>query len=138
MTDEEFNRIQQHPSIGGNAIMNVESKISLESFLTLGREIAYSHHEKWDGSGYPEGLKGEEIPLSARIVSLADVYDALTSERPYKKAFSYKKALSIIMDNRGSHFDPLIVDAFIQKEVEFNEIRRNFQETRANIVRTKT
>ena len=83
----------------------------------------YSHHEKWDGSGYPEGLRGKDIPLSARIVAVADVYDALTSKRPYKKAFSHEKAVSIITEGRGSHFDPELTDTFLEINREFNEIR---------------
>ena len=125
---DEFKSIQRHPGIGGDAIMNVESKINIQSFLTLGREIAYCHHEKWDGSGYPRALQGEAIPLSARIVALADVYDALTSERPYKKAFPHKKALGIIADSRASHFDPVIVDVFLAMEAEFDRIRLSYKE----------
>ena len=127
LSDDEFKIIKRHPELGGNAIQNVESKINIKSFLNLGREIAYSHHEKWDGSGYPQGLKGTEIPLSARIVSLADVYDALTSERPYKKAFTHEKALEIIRKDRGTHFDPDIADAFFSRSDEINNIRISYQ-----------
>jgi HD-GYP domain-containing protein (c-di-GMP phosphodiesterase class II) len=96
----------------------------------LGKEIAYYHHEKWDGSGYQNGIRGEEIPLSARIVALADVYDALTSERLYKKAFSHKKAKQIIIEAKGKTFDPDVVDAFIVHAATFNKIRteRNTEE----------
>jgi HD-GYP domain-containing protein (c-di-GMP phosphodiesterase class II) len=125
---DEFRSIQRHPGIGGDAIMNVESKINIQSFLTLGREIAYCHHEKWDGTGYPKALKGEAIPLSARIVAIADVYDALTSERPYKEAFPHNKALGIIADGRASHFDPVLVDIFLEVEAEFDRIRLSYQE----------
>jgi HD-GYP domain-containing protein (c-di-GMP phosphodiesterase class II) len=125
---EEFKSIQRHPGIGGDAIMNVESKINIQSFLTLGREIAYCHHEKWDGTGYPKALRGEAIPLSARIVALADVYDALTSARPYKEAFTHRKALEIISEGRATHFDPLVVDVFLNAEAEFNRIRLSYQE----------
>ncbi len=125
LTPEEFKIIQRHTLIGGDALQNVESKMHIQSFLTLGKEIAYHHHEKWDGSGYPKKLKGKDIPLSARIVALADVYDALTSERPYKKRFSHDKAKAIIIEGRGSHFDPVIVDTFLNIETIFDEIRRN-------------
>ncbi len=126
LTDEEFNQIKRHTSIGGEAIANVEAKINIKSFLTLGREIAYSHHEKWDGSGYPRGIRGKDIPLSARITALADVYDALRSERPYKDAFSHEKTKEIILEGKGSHFDPDIVDAFISGEEDFLRIQRDF------------
>ena len=86
----------------------------VDPFFTLGREIALYHHERWDGKGYPKGLKGEEIPLSARIVSIADVYDALTSDRPYKKAFTHERAIEIILEWNNTHFDPDIVDAFLK------------------------
>ena len=89
----------------------------------MGRQIAYNHHEKWDGSGYPAGLKGEDIPLSARIVALADVYDALTTERFYKRAYTHDKSRQIIISLKGSHFDPRIVEVFEQLADEFNRIR---------------
>ena len=87
------------------------------------KSIALSHHEKWDGSGYPAGLKGENIPLAARIVALADVYDALTTERFYKRAYSHEKARQIIIDLKSTHFDPQIVEIFLQLEEDFNRIR---------------
>ncbi len=126
LTPEEFDTIKLHCVIGGDAILNVESQIKIQSFLSLGREIAYCHHEKWNGSGYPKGLKNEKIPLSARIIALADVYDALTSERPYKKALSHEEAKSIIFEGDGQHFDPKVVQAFIARENEFNGIRRSY------------
>ena len=110
--------------MGGDALKAADSRMEGRSFLTLGMEIAYYHHEKWDGSGYPKGLKGEEIPLSARIVALADVYDALTSNRPYKKAFPHEKAREIIVNDRGKHFDPDVVDAFLAHEADFRTIRK--------------
>jgi HD-GYP domain-containing protein (c-di-GMP phosphodiesterase class II) len=90
----------------------------------MGKEIAYNHHEKWDGSGYPRGLKGEAIPLSARIIAVADVYDALTTKRFYKKAYSHEKAKAMIIRLKGKHFDPEIVEAFIAIEAEFNRVRK--------------
>lgn len=126
LSAEEFEVIKKHPVIGGDAIKNIEARINVQSFLTLGREIAYYHHEKWDGTGYPYGLKDNEIPLSARIVALADVYDALTSERPYKKAFSHEKAKQIILEGKGSHFDPVIVEAFENSLKEFKSIQASF------------
>ncbi|MBU3918127.1 HD domain-containing protein, partial [bacterium] len=128
LDSDEFETMKHHATIGGDAIMSVEAKINVQSFLTLGRDIAYNHHEKWDGSGYPKGLKSEDIPLSARIVALADVYDALTSERPYKKAFTHQKATDIILDSKGTHFDPDIVEAFKATENEFDNVRRRLQD----------
>jgi PAS domain S-box-containing protein len=123
LTPEEFETIKQHPVIGGDALRAAESKIKGRSFLTLGREIAYYHHEKWDGGGYPRGLSGSQIPLSARLVALSDVYDALTSERIYKKAFSHTKARDIILRGQGTQFDPDIVQAFVNREYDFNRVR---------------
>lgn len=114
LTDEEFAIIKQHPVMGGDVIVEIENHIQGRSFYTLAREIALYHHEKWDGSGYPEGLAGEAIPLSARITALADVYDALTSERPYKNAIAHDKAVEIIREGRGTQFDPDVVDAFVR------------------------
>jgi response regulator RpfG family c-di-GMP phosphodiesterase len=128
LTAEEFDVMKTHSSIGGDAIRSVEKEIHVRSFLTLGREIAYYHHEKWNGKGYPNGLREEEIPLSARITALADVYDALTSVRPYKKAFSHEKAMRIILEDSGTHFDPDIVQAFVSQEKMFNKIREYLQD----------
>ncbi len=124
LTGEEFEVIRRHTVFGGEAIAAIQQRIEGRSFLNIGREIAYHHHEHWDGSGYPRGLKGEEIPLSARIVALADVYDALTSRRFYKDAFSHEKARRIIVSLRGKHFDPDVVDAFLRLEERFDRIRR--------------
>jgi len=128
LTGEEFGVMKTHSNIGGDAIRTVEMEIHVRSFLTLGREIAYYHHEKWNGKGYPKGLKEEKIPLSARITALADVYDALTSVRPYKKAFSHEKAMQIILEDSGTHFDPDIVQAFVSQEKMFNKIREYLQD----------
>ena len=97
------------------------------SVFKLGVEIAEGHHEKWDGSGYPYGKKGEEIPLSARIVAIADVFDALTSKRPYKKAFSFEESVEIIVQGAGRHFDPNIVDIFIKNIETIRETYDKFQ-----------
>jgi len=108
LTAEEFEIMKSHPLVGFEILQNSPSK-----YLSLGAEIALSHHEKYDGSGYPYGLRGSAIPIEARIVAVADVYDALTSIRPYKKAWSNNEALAHLTANRGSHFDPSCVDAFI-------------------------
>ena len=123
LTGDEFEVIKCHTLFGGDAITAIQAQIEGRSFLNIGREIAYSHHEKWDGSGYPRGLRGQEIPLAARIVAVADVYDALTTRRFYKEAFSHQKARQIILNLRGNHFDPDVVDAFLALEGQFDRIR---------------
>jgi PAS domain S-box-containing protein len=123
LTAEEFDIIKRHTVMGGNALKAIESQIEGKSFLAMGREIAFNHHEKWDGSGYPRGLKGEAIPLSARIIALADVYDALTTKRFYKEAFSHEKAKNMIILLKSKHFDPRIVDAFLAAQEKFNRVR---------------
>jgi PAS domain S-box-containing protein len=124
LTEEEFEIIKRHTLMGGNAIRAIESQIEGKSFLAMGREIAYNHHEKWDGSGYPKGLKGEAIPLSARIIALADVYDALTTKRFYKEAYSHDKARDMIFALKGKHFDPDMVNAFTTVAEKFNQVRK--------------
>jgi PAS domain S-box-containing protein len=123
LTGEEFERIQHHTTKGGDALQEVDNHLKRQTFLTLGKEIAYYHHERWDGKGYPEGKRGDLIPLSARIVALADVYDALTSDRPYRTAVSHGEAKKIITEGRGSQFDPDLVDAFLANEQVFDRIR---------------
>ncbi len=98
------------------------------AFIQIGIEIAQSHHEKWDGSGYPHALKGNDIPVSARILALGDVYDALTSKRCYKDAFSHEKSRDIILEGSGNHFDPDVVAAFLRTESEFCNIRKSYQD----------
>ncbi len=128
LTDEEFSIMKQHPKLGVDALEVAESHLGSNSFLRYAREIALCHHEKWDGSGYPNGLKGEAIPLSARLMALADVYDALISKRVYKPAFSFEKAKSIILEYEGSHFDPRVVEAFRACEGEFIEIAEKYKD----------
>jgi response regulator RpfG family c-di-GMP phosphodiesterase len=134
LSDEEFDVIKRHTILGGDAITAIEAKIEGKSFLALGKEIAYNHHEKWDGSGYPRGISGEGIPLSARIIALADVYDALTTRRFYKEAFSHKRSRQMIVDLKGTHFDPEVVDVFWALEDEFNRIRRENQENETELM----
>ncbi|WP_375750066.1 HD-GYP domain-containing protein [Vibrio sp. HN007] len=122
LTDEEFDTMKQHPNIGAEALAMAEDQLGSSSFLRLAREIALTHHEKWDGSGYPNKLSGEEIPLSGRLMALADVYDALISKRVYKPAFSHEKAKQIILEGSGTHFDPEVVEAFLSVESSFVDI----------------
>lgn len=113
LTDEEYEIMKKHAEYGGKIIDELYLKDSSESYLYLAKEIAVHHHERWDGSGYPHKLKGEEIPLAVRIVSIADVFDALVSERVYKKAYSFEKSFDIILEESGEFFDPEIVAAFV-------------------------
>lgn len=106
---DELATMRRHTIAGGEVFLGVESPL-----LTMAREIALSHHERWDGSGYPEGIAGEAIPLAARIVAVADVYDALTNERPYKKAWTHEDALAEIQNCSGTHFDPVVAAAFVR------------------------
>lgn len=120
LTREEFDIMKQHAKKGGQVIRSTMSKIEKKEFIDIAFDIATYHHEKWDGQGYPEGLKGEAIPLSARIMAIADVFDALISKRCYKEAMSIEKAFRIIEESNGTHFDPRIVKVFInlRKEIE--------------------
>lgn len=122
LTPAEYEKVKEHTTLGGEALHTVESQVKGKSFLTLGKEICFHHHERWDGTGYPDGMKGEDIPLSARIVALADVYDALTSDRVYREAISHEDAVAVIRDERGRHFDPDIVDVFLENEGIFRSI----------------
>ena len=124
---EEFERMKMHAVYGRDTIMLVEKHIGgSNSFLMFAREIAHSHQEKWDGSGYPQNLVGEQIPLSARLMAVADVYDALISKRVYKPAFTHEQALDVMRKGRGSHFDPDVLDAFFEIEGEFARIAGEF------------
>lgn len=130
LTDEEFEVMKTHPVIGAEALSEAELDISDHdtSFLRYAREISLTHHEKWDGSGYPQGLSGTSIPLSGRLMAVADVYDALISKRVYKPAFDHDEAKEIILKGKGSHFDPDIVDSFFRQEQTFIEISNKFKD----------
>jgi putative two-component system response regulator len=118
-TNEEFDIIKTHSSEGERIINEIIDKTEEDDFLVHARRFAGSHHEKWNGMGYPRGLKGEDIPLEGRVMAVADVYDALVSERPYKNAFSHEQAVDIIVKDSGTHFDPTIVSAFLNVSDEF-------------------
>jgi len=127
LTPEEFEIMKTHTTLGRDAILTAEKMLDTpSSFLRYAREIAHYHQEKWDGSGYPEGFKGEQIPLSARLMAVADVYDALISRRVYKPAFPHEKAVEIIRKGRNKHFDPDITDAFLEIADEFKQIASVF------------
>lgn len=122
LTPEEFDEMKKHTTIGAETLKEVNQKFGQNAFIEMGLVIAEKHHEKWDGTGYPFGISGEEIPLPARIMALADVYDALRAKRVYKEPFSHEKSRDIILEGRGTHFDPDIVDAFMAINEKFNDI----------------
>lgn len=125
LTETEFETMKRHCEFGSTALSSAEKDSASLSFLRMGQDITRFHHERWDGLGYPHGLAGTEIPLSARIVTLADVYDALTSSRPYKSAYSHEQAREIIVRESGLRFDPNIVKAFLMREEDFKIARTN-------------
>ena len=126
---EEFSLVKRHPFIGRRAIERAEKLLGRsETFLHFAKDMAYYHHERWDGSGYPEGLSGESIPLSARLMALADVYDALISRRVYKDPIPHERAVEIIREESGKHFDPVIVAAFLEIADLFKEIAKTFRD----------
>jgi putative two-component system response regulator len=120
LTPEEFNEIKKHTNFGVSIIERIEEDDEENAFLSYAKIFAGHHHEKWNGTGYPNGLSGENIPLLGRIMAIADVYDALTSARPYKKAFSHEQAVSIIIEESGTHFDPALIRLFEQVADQFN------------------
>lgn len=128
LTPEEFVIMRTHTTIGAETLLAVDRQYPGSDMIRFGIEISEGHHERWDGSGYPHGLAGEEIPLVARIVGLADVYDALRSRRVYKDEMGHSEARKIIVEGRGNHFDPQIVDAFLASEDEFQRIRQRLGE----------
>jgi putative two-component system response regulator len=119
LTDQEYEEMKKHAEIGVKIIEQMEKKIPDSDFLKYAKVFAGTHQEKWDGSGYPCGLMGEDIPLPGRLLAIADVYDALVSVRPYKKAFPHDEAVKIIKEGRGTHFDPVLVDVFEQVSDKF-------------------
>lgn len=122
LTFEEFEIMKTHTTIGYKTLSEVKRKYKNNGFINTGMEIAKYHHEKWDGTGYPIGLSGHEIPVSARIMAIVDVYDALRSKRVYKEGFSHEKACEIINEGRGKHFDPVLVDVFLEHNERFRDL----------------
>lgn len=129
LTPEEFELMKTHTILGHEALMRTGSKIKDNEFLRYADDVAYTHQEKYDGSGYPRGLKGDEIPLIGRLMAVADVYDALTSKRVYKAAMTHEEACKIIEDGRGSHFDPDLIDAFVEIKPTFENIALTYKDT---------
>jgi len=125
LTPEEFEEMKTHTTFGVKVIEKIQENTSEATFLEYAKIFASTHHEKWDGSGYPSGLSGESIPLQGRLMAIADVYDALISERPYKKPFTHEEAVKIISEGSGTHFDPRLVKVFLDHENEFKLISMN-------------
>lgn len=128
LTPEERSEMEKHALIGADTLLAIRAKLGPDEFIDMGIEIALQHHEKWDGTGYPFGVAGEEISLSARIVALADFYDAVTSKRVYKDAMTHHEASNLIRKLHGTHFDPDVADVFFAYEAEFNAVREHCQE----------
>ena len=128
LDNDEFSIMKRHSEYGVNIIKSASVKLENHNFLQIAEEIAATHHEKWDGSGYPIGLKGKGIPISGRLMAVADVYDALISKREYKAAFTHEKSKAIILEGQGTHFDPVIIEAFLEVEHEFINIARKFDD----------
>lgn len=125
LTSEEFEEMKKHAILGVKIIQKIKKSTSENSFLKYAEILAGSHHERWDGSGYPLKLKGEDIPLQGRVMAIIDVYDALTNTRPYKKAMSHEEAIEIIRQESGTHFDPQLVRLFIEHEQQFKNVKLN-------------
>ena len=135
-TPEEFEIMKNHPLLGREAIVNAQMTAGEPiEFLEVAKDIVYCHHEKWDGTGYPQGLHGSEIPIAARLMALADVYDALISRRIYKAGMTHDAATQIIVKGRGQHFDPDVVDAFLALSAEFQSIATRFADTDGDLLR---
>ena len=131
---DEYEIMKTHTTLGRDAIQHAEDRLGMQvDFLSFAKEIAYCHQEKWDGSGYPEGLGGDDIPIPARLMAVADVYDALVSRRIYKEGMSHERAIEILLEGRGTHFDPDMVDAFVAMGVEVQAVAACFRDSEAAI-----
>ncbi|GAF76744.1 unnamed protein product, partial [marine sediment metagenome] len=130
LTPEEQTRMQDHTIIGGRCLRGIEQHLGSSNFLQMAGKIAFAHHERWDGKGYPYGLAGTEIPLSARIVAIADVYDALATERCYKNVLPHEECVAIIRDHAGTQFDPHLVEVWLGIESRFRDIARQYPAAR--------
>lgn len=128
LDDEEFEIMKSHTTFGVKIINDIERNTTERNFLYHAKIFAGTHHERWDGKGYPNGLSGETIPLQGRLMAIVDVYDALISDRPYKKAFNHDTAIKIISEECGTHFDPILTELFVSKADEFHEIAMEFKD----------
>ena len=128
----ERDRMQEHTALAGECIRQIERHLGNSNFLQMAREIALCHHEHWDGNGYPQGLAGEEIPLAARIVAIADVYDALSSKRVYKEAYAHDRCVRMIRDQAGKQLDPQLVEVFLAVQSDFNDISQRFRDCQSD------
>jgi len=135
LTPEEFNQMKLHTTFGGEIIDRIQTRSTERSFLQFTKTLAMTHHEKWDGSGYPYGLKGYDIPLEGRLMAIVDVYDALVSERPYKKAFTHEEAVKIIKDASGTQFEPALVDLFLTESENFRRTAQKQKEDESERIR---
>ncbi len=126
---DEWEQMKMHAQYGHDALLRAEQQLGSTDFLQMAREIAYTHHEHWDGSGYPQGLIGDTIPVSGRLMAIADVYDALISKRVYKDAYSHEQAVDIVRQSAGTHLDPDIVEAFLQLQDNFLQIATDYRDT---------
>jgi putative two-component system response regulator len=137
-TPDEFDIMKTHTSLGREAIEHAEEQLGMNvEFLEMAKDIALSHQEKWDGSGYPEGLAGEVIPLAARLMAVADVYDALISRRVYKEGMPHEKAVQILIEGKGTHFDPDMIDAFVEIQEDFRAIARRYADSDGDMAKKK-
>jgi putative two-component system response regulator len=136
LTEAEFAIIQTHPIHGSEMLRRAIEKMEEDSLLQTALDIAFGHHEKWNGTGYPGGIAGEDIPLCARITAIADVFDALTSTRPYKRAFSAEEAFAIIYEDSGTHFDPYLVTVLKRHEAEFEAVATSMQDPSVEVRQT--
>ncbi len=134
LSEEEFEIMKSHTTIGAMTLQNVLAMYPQNEFISLGIELAISHHERWNGRGYPAGLAGEDIPVSGRIMALADVYDAVRSRRPYKEPFSHEKSVEIIREERGQHFDPVVVDIFLENSDLFKQISEDMKDSDEGLI----
>jgi HD-GYP domain-containing protein (c-di-GMP phosphodiesterase class II) len=116
LTSDEFREMKKHPVYGLNAITTAQQRSGArdDATIAMAKEIVYTHHERWDGKGYPRGLKGEQIPIAGRVIAVVDVYDALTTMRCYRQPLPHARAVEMIVNGEGTHFDPAVVDAFLR------------------------
>ena len=128
LTDKEYEAMKEHTTLGRAVLASADKFLGENSFLRIASDIAYCHHERWDGKGYPRGVSGREIPLAARLMSVADVYDALRSKRVYKPAMPHDTAARIIVDGNGTQFDPEIIEAFVAIQEQFREIADKYSD----------